>query len=81
MHGLKNGHGQISLKVPNIKFDFDVRFLMYLYLLTKPNIEIEIKNYKFLSWRASEYLNSKSILIKLFATALCKLIHRSRIRR
>ena len=41
MHDLKNGHGHISLKVPNIKFDFDVRFLMYLYLLTKPNVEIE----------------------------------------
>ena len=24
------GHGQIPLKVPNVKFDFDVKFLMYV---------------------------------------------------
>ena len=24
------GHGQIPLKVPNVKFDFDVRFLTYV---------------------------------------------------
>ena len=34
-----DGCGQLSLKVPNIEFDFDVRFLTYLYLLTKPNVE------------------------------------------
>ena len=31
----------LDFAVPNIEFDFDVRFLMYLYLLTKPNVEIE----------------------------------------
>ena len=28
------GLGQLSMKVPKIKFDFDVRFSKYLYLLT-----------------------------------------------
>ena len=41
------GRGQLSLKVPNIEFNFDVGFSMYLYLLTKPNVEI--KNYESLS--------------------------------
>ena len=36
-HHTKVGPWQLSLKVPNI----DVRFLLYLYLLTKPNSEIK----------------------------------------
>ena len=39
--GQLTGHGQLSLKVPNIEFDFDVRFSMYLYLLAKPNVKNE----------------------------------------
>ena len=36
------GRGQLSLQVPNMEFDFNVRLLMYLYLLTKHHVEIKI---------------------------------------
>ena len=29
------GHRPLSLKIPNVEFDFDVKFSMYLYMLTK----------------------------------------------
>ena len=29
------GHRPLSLKIPNVKFDFDEKFSMYLYMLTK----------------------------------------------
>ena len=57
------GRVQLSLKVPNIEFDFDVRFLMYLHLLTKPNVEIE--NYESLSKRTNEHSKSNLTLMYL----------------
>ena len=33
--GCLDSNRPLSLKIPNVKFDFDVKILMYVYMLTK----------------------------------------------